>query len=185
MRVGHPPPRRLILDQAAIRPANALTCLKTSVERALRHQVRASGCRSGPPWRTPRCPAALVDAPDRRVGREVALVAPGVVHLRHQAHVGEAWRIAHAERPGRAGEHRLDRAKAFRHPVPIPGQRCGSPRPSSRSRYCSTRRLLSGWISHAIATPIARDVARPDASLGSSAGSGSAPRDSSGSAATA
>jgi len=49
---------------------------------------------------------------------------------------------------------------------------CSSLTPNSRVRYCSTRRLLIGWMSHAMACAMARMRARSAAVPGSSAGSG-------------
>ena len=67
--------------------------------------------------------ARLVDAHHRRIGIERAFEALGVEHLRHQADIGHAGRIAVAERAGAiaVGQQPFQRDEALGDPVRVPG----------------------------------------------------------------
>src|SRR5215472_18076541 len=63
------------------------------------------------------------DSAQRRIGREVALVAARVVHLRHDADVGERHGRAEHVAPvaARLAGFLLERMEAARDPVGVPG----------------------------------------------------------------
>ena len=122
---------------------------RSPTRAAVTSGVGASGWRSGRAAsnagsdRRPRCATGS----DTRVDAEAA----GVVDLRHQAAIGKARRVALAIRARRrmAGQHRLGRVETADDPVHHPFVALGLRHRPLVSRYRSTRRLLSGWMSQA------------------------------------
>ena len=130
--------------------------------RARRRRTPAARCRR------PRC-AASVGYASSGIAQ-----APRVGELRHETDVGERRRAPwqNARSPGRArAAPRAPRGRARS----SAGTRRSSPSsltPSVRVRYCSTRRLSSGWMSQAIASAMRAHAGARLGRAGSSGGCG-------------
>ena len=116
----------------------------------LRRPGSCEGCALA--GRPSSCHAGVEGGHGARQAAEVAVEAPAVEDLRHQAAVGQRRRVAVAvgADAGSCASWRSNASRPSRTQWRYQAFLASSSTLSSRTRYLSTRRLFSGWISQAI-----------------------------------